>query len=273
MSKMKSLLWVAALFLAALSAVSTRAASVDGLNIQYSVAGNGQTIIFVHGWTCDDRSWSNQVSEFSKHYRVVTLELPGHGKSDAPAPEDFSMKLFAAAVEAVRAEISGADRVVLVGHSMGAVVIRQYALDYPERVAGLVAVDGELDVRPFANLKVPPMTQQRRVSAIEGMFVNETSEALRQKIRDMMLGATEATAVGANATILDPMIQSDQKIYAPALTVWAGNRASGTGLTSKEMLPNWEGVQIPGTGHFVMMEKPREFNALLQDFLRRRANY
>ena len=178
---MKSLLWVAALFLAALSAVSTRAASVDGLNIQYSVAGNGQTIIFVHGWTCDDRSWSNQVSEFSKHYRVVTLELPGHGKSDAPAPEDFSMKLFAAAVEAVRAEISGADRVVLVGHSMGAVVIRQYALDYPERVAGLVAVDGELDVRPFANLKVPPMTQQRRVSAIEGMFVNETSEALRQK--------------------------------------------------------------------------------------------
>ena len=138
-----------ALSLSLLTVEPAAAASVDGVEIHSTVAGNGpKTIIFVHGWTCDESSWAGQVPAFDDTYRVVTLDLPGHGKSDAPAPDAFSMDLFAKAVEAVRQEV-GADKVVLVGHSMGAVVIREYALDYPEHVAGLVAVDGPLDVRPF----------------------------------------------------------------------------------------------------------------------------
>lgn len=270
---MRSLRLVIILCLAVFLAIPAQAASVNGLNIHYSVKGEGKTVIFVHGWTCDERSWSGQVPEFSKNYRVITLDLPGHGKSDSPAPEGYSMKLFAAAVEAVRAEVGEAERVVLVGHSMGAVVIRQYALDYPDHVAGLVGVDGELDVRPFAGLEVPPMTHERRVAAIEGMFVDETDEALRQQIRDMMLGATEQTAVSANATILDPAIQSDRKIYAPALTVWAGNRRSGTGQRTKEMLPKWKGVRVSRTGHFLMMERPGKFNNILSKFLKSRATF
>ena len=108
-------------------------------------------MIFVHGWTCDESSWAGQVPAFDDDYRVVTLDLPGHGKSEAPAPDGFSMDLFASAVEAVRQEV-GADKVVLVGHSMGAAVIREYALDYPAHVAGLVAVDGPLDMRPLQGL-------------------------------------------------------------------------------------------------------------------------
>lgn len=106
--------------------------------IHSSVQGTGKTIIFVHGWTCDESGWAAQVAALDRGYRVVTLDLPGHGKSDAPVDGKFSMQLFAKAVEAVRAEL-GADKVVLVGHSMGAPVIRQYAFDHPEHVAGLTA--------------------------------------------------------------------------------------------------------------------------------------
>ena len=129
-------------------AIPVRAASVDGLELYSSSVGNGPTIVFVHGWTCDTSSWRDQVPAFADDYRVITLDLPGHGRSDAPPEGGFSMDLFARAVEAVRAE-AGAEEIVLVGHSMGVVVIRQYALMFPERVAGLVAVDGPLDLRGF----------------------------------------------------------------------------------------------------------------------------
>ena len=114
-------------------------------------------MIFIHGWTCDSSSWTSQVPAFAKKYRVVTVDLPGHGKSASPKDGKLSMGLFARAVEAVRAETK-ADRVVLVGHSMGAPVIREYARLYPQHVAGLVAVDGPLDLRGFP----PPTSSSRR---------------------------------------------------------------------------------------------------------------
>ena len=93
-----------------------------------------------------------------QEYRVITVDLPGHGQSASPKDGKLSMDLFARAVEAVREEAK-ADRVVLVGHSMGAPVIRQYAHLYPQRVAGLVAVDGPLDLRGFPppEFKQPPL--------------------------------------------------------------------------------------------------------------------
>src|SRR5207244_12023921 len=101
-----------------------------------------------HGWTCDSSSWDAQVPAFSKKYRLITLALPGHGQSGSPRDGKFSMDLFARAVEAVRKDAK-ADKIVLVGHSMGAPVIRQYARLYPQHVAALVAVDGPLDMQQF----------------------------------------------------------------------------------------------------------------------------
>src|SRR6185503_21244992 len=132
-----------------------RAASIDGANIHWTSKGSGPAIIFVHGWTCDESSWQSQVPAFSKQYRVITLDLPGHGKSDLPKDGTFSMALFARAVEAVRAEAK-VDRAVFVGHSMGTPVIRTYALMYPAHVAGLVLVDGLVQVAGGQSGFTPP---------------------------------------------------------------------------------------------------------------------
>src|SRR6478735_8323024 len=141
---MRRLLWTCVIGLSLAAPLS--AASVDGLSIHSATTGTGPaTVVFVHGWTCDSSSWAAQVPAFAKKYKVVTVDLPGHGQSGSPKDGKLSMNLFARAVEAVRAE-AGADRIVLVGHSMGAPVIRQYALLYPTRVAGLIAVDGPLDM-------------------------------------------------------------------------------------------------------------------------------
>jgi len=260
------------LCLAVLFALPLRAAEVDGLDIHTSVRGEGPTVIFVHGWTCDESSWDAQVGDFARDYKVVTLDLPGHGQTPPPRDGAYSMDLFARAVEAVRQEL-GEKRVVLVGHSMGAVVIRQYALDYPGHVAGLVAVDGLLDVRPYAALEFPALTPASRVAVIEDMFVPETSEDLRQEIMTMMLMPSLETALAVSNTIVDPSIQSDRVIGAPALTVWAGTRDAALYAGTIELLPEWESAQLERTGHFLMMERPAAFNSLLRAFLETRALY
>jgi pimeloyl-ACP methyl ester carboxylesterase len=261
-----------ALFIAAF-VVPLPAATVDGLSINSRSVGSGPTIIFVHGWTCDLSSWDQQVPAFSKKYHVVTLDLPGHGKSPMPKDGKLSMDLFARAVEAVRVE-SKADRIVLVGHSMGGPVIRQYAHLYPAHVAGLVAVDGPLDMRgpPPPNFSTPPPLAgaeglKTREGMIRGMFVPTTSPAIQNHVLKMMLGTPESTAVGAMAAMFDPAIRWADPIKAPSLQVVAGTGQVPDVQKTREVLPAFEASQVVGTGHFLMLEKPAEFNQRLTAFL------
>jgi pimeloyl-ACP methyl ester carboxylesterase len=254
--------------------VSLPAASVDGIRIHSATTGKGKaTVVFVHGWTCDSSSWAGQVPAFAGKYRVITLDLPGHGQSGSPKDGKFSMDLFARAVEAVREE-AGADRVVLVGHSMGAPVIRQYERLYPARVAALVAVDGPLDMRKFelpAGTKPPVLTGPEGLKArellIRTMFTPQTPPALQQQILGMMLKAPEATASGAFAATFDPALRKGDVSKVSALAVYAGTAPVPEVGGVREVFPNYEAIQIAGTGHFLMMEKADEFNKVLAAFL------
>jgi len=253
-------------------AVPASAATVDGMRIHSAVRGAGnQTVILVHGWTCDSSSWDAQVPVLAKKYRVITIDLPGHGKSGSPKDGKFSMDLFARAVEAVRAEAK-ADKVVLVGHSMGAPVIRQYARRFSAHVAGLVAVDGPLDMRGFpANFTPPSMTGPEGLKAregmIRGMFTPQTTALVQKHVLAMMLAAPEATAAGAMQSILDPSLRTDEVTPMPALAVMAGTGQPPNVAETRKVLPAFEATQVAGTGHFLMMEKPEEFNRLLMAFL------
>jgi pimeloyl-ACP methyl ester carboxylesterase len=262
------------LMLVVVAARPLSAASVDGIPIQSSSAGTGPTLVFVHGWTCDSSSWAAQVPAFDKKYRVITLDLPGHGKSGAPKDGKLSMDLFARAVEAVRVE-ANAQRVVLIGHSMGAPVIRQYAHLYPDRVAGLVAVDGPLDVRAFAAPAAgqgpPPVTGpdglKNRETMIRSMFTPNTPAAVQQQVLSMMLAPPEAMAAAAMATMFDSSIRWTDAIHAPAFAIYAGTSRLPDLAKVREVLPDFSATQIAGTGHFVMMEKPDEFDRALTGFL------
>ena len=255
---------------------SAAGATVDGLKLHSSSKGHGsKTIILVHGWTCDDTSWAEQVP-LAKTFRVVTLDLPGHGRSDSPRDGKFSMDLFARAIKAVRSE-SKADKVVLVGHSMGTPVIRQYARLYPQHVAGLVLVDG-LVFMPATSARgaAPPLQPSQlggpeglkaRENMIRGMFTPATPPALQQHVLKMMLAAPEATASGAMLATFDASNWTDDVMTMPVLGIYAEKSQLGNPEYSKKIFPAFEYIEVPGTGHFVMMEKPREFNQLLTTFL------
>jgi pimeloyl-ACP methyl ester carboxylesterase len=265
---MRPVIPILALFLSVL----TTAASVDGVAIHSTVRGSGpKTIVFVHGWTCDESSWREQVPFFEKDYRVITLDLPGHGKSGSPKNGSLSMELFAKSIEAVRVEAT-AGKIVLVGHSMGTPVIRQYARMYPSKVAALVPVDGVLHLSGSANAPNPdrmkgPEGLKNRETMIRGMFGKSATPAIQEHILKMMLAAPETTAFQAMAATFAAPNWTEETFAAPALGIYADHSAADDPVYFKKIFPNGRTVEVGATGHFVMMEKPAEFNKLLADFL------
>ena len=255
-------------------AVSLSAATVDGIKIHSTVTGKGpKTVILVHGWTCDETTWQMQVPALAKRYRVVTLDLPGHGMSGAPKDGKFSMDLFARAVDAARSEAK-ANRAVLVGHSMGTPVVVQYARLFPDHTAAMVFVDGLVSIpaNPAGNAPNPnamsgPDGKKAREAMIRSMFSNSTTPEMQQHILSMMLGAPESTAVGAMQATFDPAIWKGDVFQEPVLGLYADNSRLGDHDYMKTHFPNLEYKEIPGTGHFLMLEKSDEFNRLLLAFL------
>lgn len=261
--------------LALLVSVSLSAANVDGLNIHSTVTGSGaKTVILVHGYTCDETTWTEQVPALAKQYRVVTLDLPGHGKSDLPKVDDFSMDLFARAVEAVRAEVN-ADRVVLVGHSMGTPVILRYAHLYPQHTIALVFAEGLMPLSPAAAtamakqgaMMAGPSGRAAREAMIHSFFVAGTSPEVQAKVLKMMMGAPEATAVGAMNASRESAGQTTDIPNVPILGIYAGPSHIASREAVLAHFPSAEYTSIPDTGHFLMLEKPDEFNRILLAFL------
>jgi sigma-B regulation protein RsbQ len=247
-------------------------ATVDGINIHSTVRGNGpKTIVFVHGWTCDESSWVNQVPFFEKNYRVITLDLPGHGKSGSPTKGPLTMDLFARSIEAVRVE-ANAQKIVLVGHSMGTPVIRQYARLYPANVAGLVPVDGVLHLSGSANAPNPdrmkgPEGLKNREAMIRGMFGKSATPEIQDHVLKMMLAAPETTAYQAMAATFAAPNWTEEAFAVPAFGIYADHSASDDPKYFHKIFPQGSSVEVMGTGHFVMLEKPAEFNRLLANFL------
>jgi pimeloyl-ACP methyl ester carboxylesterase len=255
-----------------LIAVSLSAATVDGIKIHSSTAGKGpKTVILVHGWTCDETTWNSQVPELAKQYRVITLDLPGHGQTGSPKDGKLSMDLFAHAVEAVRKD-SKADRVVVVGHSMGTPVIIQYARLYPQHTAAMVFVDGGVNMRGGGPLPDPktmggPDGPKTRETVIRSMFSASTTPDIQKHILSMMLAAPESTAVGAMQATFDPANWKGDVFTQPILGLYADHSRAGDHEYIKTHFPNMDYQEIAGTGHFLMLEKPEEFNRLLIAFL------
>jgi len=189
------------------------------------------------------------------------------------------MDMFARAVEAVRAE-QKVDKIILVGHSMGTPVIRQYARLYPQHVVALVLVDGVVvaPAPPGGRGVATPLDPASMSGAdglatrerfIRGMFTPKTPKDVQDHVLKMMLAAPPATAESAMRTTFDPAYASDEVMTVPAYGIFAEKSfALSAAPFLKKVLPKIEYVEMPGTGHFVMMEQPAEFNRLLLGFVK-----
>jgi len=113
-----------------------RSIQFQGKKIGYECQGEGNAIVLLHGFIESRRIWKDFISWLSRDFRVLAIDLPGHGDSEVVA-DVHSMKLMAETVNAVMAD-SGIPRAVIVGHSMGGYVSLEFGELFPEKVTGIV---------------------------------------------------------------------------------------------------------------------------------------
>src|SRR3977135_2482724 len=104
------------------------------------ISGQGFPLVFVHGFTTTSEFWKEQAEEFSKAYRVIRINLPGHGASPAPPSRGYCLEDFVEDVTRVFRELS-IEKAVLIGLSMGGIVAQKFALKHSHLVKALVLVD------------------------------------------------------------------------------------------------------------------------------------
>ena len=249
---------------------------VDHVKVHYTNYGKGDTaLFFVHGWSCDETVWGEQAPALAEKIRVITIDLPGHGQSEKPKTIEYTMDLYAHVIDAVMRD-ADVKSVILVGHSNGTPVIRQYYRKFPAKVKALVIVEGPL--RPFfdkTNMEkfIAPLRgadyPQAAGQLIDSMTQSIKDAALRDKIKALMLKTPQYVAVTEFEASVDPDLWKEDKIDLPVLVilakqpVWTAEYEQFVrGLAPKVDYQVWENVS-----HFLMMEKPREFNAALTVFL------
>jgi pimeloyl-ACP methyl ester carboxylesterase len=252
-------------------------AKVDGARVHYVSEGKGrEALVFIHGWACNLTFWKPQIDAFKNKTRVIAIDLPGHGESDKPQI-DYTMDLFARAIDAVLVD-AGIDRAVLVGHSMGTPVIRQFYRKYPVKTIGLVIVDGALrpmaDQATIAKFTEPLRGQDYKTNAakfLQGMLAPVSSDALREQIKAAMLSTPQHVAVSAMDGMNVRANYREDPIDTPVLAImakspfWpADNEQFYRKIAPKIDYQMWEGVS-----HFLMMDKPDEFNRAVETFLRK----
>ena len=249
---------------------------VDHLKVHYTNYGKGDTaLLFVHGWACNETVWSEQAPALAEKIRVITIDLPGHGQSDKPKTISYDKDLYVRAIDGVIND-AGVKSVILVGHSNGTPFIRHYYRKFPAKVKALVIVEGPLraffDKENMEKFVAPLRGENYPETAgriIEAMISPIKDATLRTEIQALMLKTPQYVAVSEFEATADPDLWKEDKIDVPVLMVLAKQPSWSAeyeqfvrGLAPKVDYQMWENVS-----HFLMMERPREFNASVLRFL------
>ena len=244
--------------------------AVDGVRISYSSEGHGEpAVVFIHGWTCDRTHWRFQVPEFSKSFRVIAIDLPGHGASGTDR-NSWSIEGLGGDVAAV---VRGLElkQVVLVGHSMGGPVALAAAPRLRGILRGIVAVDSLHNVEYVVSTDSGNRMVKRFEDDFEGawtrfmtgFFADPDSEILKS-----ILEKPDGSDRRAAPLLLASYNRFDWKsaLAAAGVPVRAINAAEPyqTEVKINRKYGDFDAVLMPDVGHFLMLEKPVEFNRHLR---------
>lgn len=248
------------------------ALSPDNVHIEYRVLGHGDpAVLLVHGWACDANYWNEQLEALKAHYTVVSINLAGHGGSGNNRSE-WSIANYAADVAAVATQLPN-QRLVLVGHAMGATVVLAAAPLIGARVSGIIAVDA---LRSVGQPVLSARDIEQRVAPFRADFVGETRKlvadslferganpALVQKVAyDMSLEPPAVAVASLQALLSVDLAGLLQAIHVPVYAINSDLLPTDAARIRKA-LPDFTLDVLDHSGHFLMLEAPTRFNPLL----------
>lgn len=263
-----------------LEQVKSNYVDVDNIYIHYKTFGHGDNcIVFVHGFGCDMNSWQHQFNYFSDKAKMIFIDLPGYGGSDKRG-KNYSLYFFAKAVKAVIDAEKASGDLILVGHSLGTPVCREFIFKYPVTAKKIVDVDGVYCFYPadslttaayisFAESFKGDSLKQKITGFVEALCTPQTPLAVKQYAMSVMPETPEYIAYSTMTNLICEKYWQNKVINIPALVIASVN--SQIPPDYKQILSkfysNMEYHELDSVGHFIMMEKPEMFNIMLEDFI------
>jgi 3-oxoadipate enol-lactonase len=255
-------------------------ANVQGTRIFYETTGEGLPLVFVHGLGGTSNVWHAQRLALSRYFKVVTLDLPGTGRSDR-SERHYTMERWVEQLAGL-ADAAGLDKFVLIGHSMSTVLAQKFAAKYGTRLAALVLCGPLTELSPTGReafvkraetvLKegMLPVADQVMAGALTAA-TREGNAALAGLVREMLLANDPACYAGQCQALINGSAKADQaQIRCPTL-ILDGDQDGVTPLANaRAIAAAIAGARIriiPATAHLTMLERPELFNAALTEFL------
>jgi pimeloyl-ACP methyl ester carboxylesterase len=247
--------------------------------VEFEVQGQGEPIVMVHGLGGTSNLWQAQARALSRQFKVIRPDLPGSGRSRHEGK--LSIDGF---VEELRAlfEKQSIDKAVVIGHSLGTLIVQHFAAKYPEKVSKLILV-GPVKA-PADNGRQGPRDRAQKVRA-EGMAaIADTIVAAATSPSDLvqhsiapamvreMLMRQPAEGYAATCEALSEAQEPDQqKIACPTLLVVGSDDKVGPPAVAREIasrIKNAKVTEVPNAGHWLTLEQPAEVTNAIESFLK-----
>ena len=255
---------------------------VNGIQLDYRDQGAGLPVVFIHAFPLNQSMWDDQLQEFKKICRTITLDLRGFGNSDVP-PGPYLMDRMAADVRALMSALE-IEEAVLVGLSMGGYVSLAFYRNYPGDVLGLVLADTRatadshearkrrLDSAEKAEREGASAVAEDTIPVLLGKSTIEKKPEVVSRVRGMIEANSPAGIAAAQRGMAE---RPDSTYVLPAIDrptlIIVGAEDSLTPVAEAEALRN--GIPhsrlsvIPNAGHLTNLEQPAEFNSAVREFL------
>lgn len=265
-----------------LSALKEGLIKNDSTSIYYLEKGSGDTtLLFLHGWCINSHYWDYQIQEFGSKYKVIAMDLPGFGKSTSTR-KIWSASNFGTDVNYLINELK-LKNVIIVGHSMSGDVMLEAALLSNPSIVGLIGIDnfGMVDVQYsqeqkeqmnlFFNMLCNKYSSIAPVYAEKMLFIKGSDSSCVARVKNDFINSDSLVAI---STMKELVKFDSARIYGLEHLGYRLFIMNSVDLypTNKEGLAkhcknSFEIIEIKGTGHYPMIEKPDDFNAKLKEII------
>jgi pimeloyl-ACP methyl ester carboxylesterase len=255
---------------------------VNDVDIAYNQCGNRDTtLLFVHGWCINKEYWNDQSTYFCDRYKVVTLDLPGFGKSGKNRT-DWNFEQYTDDINEFIKD-KKLKNVILVGHSMSGDILLLMDTKYPGSVIGIVGIDNlkrpgvklsdeeNMQVEGFFAMLDSNFSGTAEVYVKENLFPKSADTSIVNRVINDVKMNDSVIAIKVLHSLLDVSQKEKDMMQLLSHTLYLVNSDGDT--TQIDSLKKYckasaEVVYVHGTGHYPMIEKPSEFNSALEKVFR-----
>ena len=253
--------------------------NVNGIKIYYEITGEGECLLLIHGLGSSTRDWEEQVPFFSQKFKVISIDLRGHGKTDKPKGP-YSMEMFAKDIADLLNKL-GINSTHILGISLGGGIAFQFAVDYPEMVNSLIIVNAGIEIpadsfkmkiEAFKRTSIVKLIGMKKMGKVLAprLFIKPEQEQLRKKLIERWAENDKKAYISAMRALIGWSIRDQlHKLNFPTLIIGSDEDYAPSSIKEKytALIPNAKFIEIEDARHAVTMEKPKQFNEIVMKFL------